>query len=195
MKPFFIQSPKLRFILFLCCHFWWGIFLWGSISRYGLGTSRDSAEYLFTSLNLLRGNGFASFSGQPYVLWPPLYPILLAFIQRLGVSDPLEAAIILQVITFAWISFLLTWLFLKIFSRNLAFAFIGNALAGTGVALTMLFAGVGSDYLHIALMLSMVYLSNEYMTQRKFRFWLLWSIWMSEKYHDKLMPNMSNDQQ
>ena len=171
MKPFTVQNPKLMFLGFHLC---WGIFLWGSISKYGLGTSRDSAEYLFTSLNLSSGNGFTSFSGQPYVLWPPLYPFLLSLLQRLGVNDPLDAAIVLQLITFAWISFLIIWLFSKIFSRNLAFAFIGNALAGTGVALTMLFAGVGSDYLHIALALSMVYLSNEYMKNNRLKtVWLM----------------------
>jgi hypothetical protein len=157
------QNPKARFILFLCFHVVWGTLLGWSIASYGLGTSRDSAEYLFTSLNLTRNLGFISFAGDRYTLWPPLYPMLLSLVQTVSGLNPLQSATVLQWITFAWISILLSWLFLKIFPHRFWFGFMGNALAGTGVALTMLFQGVGSDYLFIALILSFVYFSDRYM--------------------------------
>ena len=144
------QNPKVRFILLLCFHGLWGVLLGWSIASYGLGTSHNSAEYLFTSLNLSKHLGFISFAGDRYTLWPPLYPILLSLIQQIsGLKDPLQAATVLQWITFAWNSILLSWLFLKIFAHRFWFAFMGNALAGTGVSLTMLFQGVGSDYLFL----------------------------------------------
>lgn len=152
----------------------WGVAQWWSVSRFGLGTSRDSVEYLFTSLSLARGDGFVSFMGHPYVLWPPLYPALLSVLQIVGVTDPLDAALVLQLLTFLWIAALTAWLFTRLFPRDFALAFLGNALAGTGVALTWLFQAVGSDYLFIALVLSMVYLCNAYITHNRLRtIWLM----------------------
>ena len=156
-------------MLLLCFHGIWGILLGWSIASYGLGTSRDSAEYLFTSLNLSKHLGFISFAGDRYILWPPLYPILLSVIQQISGFNPLQSASILQWITFGWISLLLSWLFLKIFPDRFLFAFTGNALAGTGVAMTMLFQGVGSDYLFIALVLSFAYFSDQYMSHNHVR--------------------------
>lgn len=169
-----LQNPKLRFAIFLCFHAVWGIFLGWSISSYGLGTSRDSAEYLLTSLNVAKGIGFVSFSGDPYILWPPLYPILLALIQRISGLNPLESAIALQWVTFGWISVLISWLFSKLFPDSFLLAFMGNAIAGTGVALTMLFQSAGSDYLFIALILSFMYYANDYMIHNHVRtIWLM----------------------
>ena len=168
-----IRNPK--FFTLFGFSLAWGVALWWSVSTFGLGTSRDSVEYLFTSLSLTRGEGFISFLGQPYVLWPPLYPILLSLVQIAGGTDPLQAALALQLLTFIWIAVLTAWLFLQIFPKDFPLAFLGNALAGTGVALTWLFQAVGSDYLFIALTLSMVYLCDAYITENRLR--TIW--WMA----------------
>jgi hypothetical protein len=81
--------------------------------------------------------------------------------------DPLDAALALQLLTFVWIAVLTAWLFSRLFPRTFALAFLGNALALTGVGLTMLFQAVGSDYLFIALTLSMVYLCDAYITENR----------------------------
>jgi hypothetical protein len=72
-------------------------------------------------------------------------------------------------LTFVWIAALTAWLFTRLFPRTFALAFLGNALALTGVGLTMLFQSVGSDYLFIALTLSMVYLCDAYITENRLR--------------------------
>jgi len=165
---------RIRFFILFCFHLLWGLGLWWSISVYGLGTSRDSVEYLFTSQNLVLGNGFVSFSGQPYIFWPPLYPLLLSFLQILGVHDLLKAAFVLQIATFLWLAVLLAWLFLRVFGNNFAFAFLGNALVVTNIALTTLFQGVGSDYLFLALILSFIYLCDLYIINSQPKtLWLL----------------------
>lgn len=152
----------------------WGCALWWSVSAFGLGTSRDSVEYLFTSLSLTRGDGFTSFMGQPYVLWPPLYPMLLSLLQIFGVTDPLAAALFLQLLTFVCIAMLTAWLFMRIFPENFGLAFLGNAIAVSGVSLTWLFQSVGSDYLFIALTLSMVYLCASHIKHNRLRtIWLM----------------------
>lgn len=164
----------MKMLVLLGLNLAWGCALWWSVSEHGLGTSRDSAEYLFTSFSLAGGEGFISFLGHRYVLWPPLYPMLLSMLQVVGLSDPLVAALALQLITFIWIAILTAWLFTRIFPGNFALAFLGNAIAASGVSLTWLFQSVGSDYLFIALMLSMVYLCDAYITQNRLRtLWLM----------------------
>jgi len=168
------ENHKSRMLMLLGTHLIWGLILWWSVSTYGLGTSRDSVEYLFTSLSITKGEGFISFLGQPYTLWPPLYPILLSLSQIAGVVNPLDAALVLQLVTFVWISILISWLFLRLFPQNFFLALVGNVLAGTGVALTWLFQSVGSDYLFIALTLSMVYLCDQYITHNRMStIWLM----------------------
>jgi hypothetical protein len=69
-------QSRTKILILLGFNLVWGCALWWSVADYGLGTSRDSAEYLFTSLSLAGGDGFISFMGHRYVLWPPLYPML-----------------------------------------------------------------------------------------------------------------------
>lgn len=169
-----LESHKARKLILFCFHLAWGLGLWWSVSANGLGTSRDSVEYLFTSMSLTKGDGFISFAGGPFILWPPLYPILLSLLQVLGISDPLKAALILQMVTFIWLAALFTWLFLRLFPANFSLAFIGNSILGTGVALTVLFQAVCSDYLFLALVLSFVYYCDKYIVDNQMS--ALWSM-------------------
>ena len=163
-----------KIFLFFGFNLVWGIVLWWSISRYGMGTSRDSAEYLFTSLSLDKGQGFISFSGQPFVLWPPLYPILLAVIQCISRLNPYESAEVLQLITLFLISFCIAQLFLRAFPNNFWLSFIGNSMATVGVSMTMLFQGVGADYLHLLLILGIVLVGGKYMKDHRIQnIWLM----------------------
>ena len=58
---------------------------------YGLGLYWDSIEYIAVARNLLAAEGFTSYNGGHYSMWPPLYPLLLAA-ASLGLFDPLEVA-------------------------------------------------------------------------------------------------------
>lgn len=50
----------------------------------GVGTSPDSWNYFATARNLLAGEGFTRYTGEPFVLWPPLFPLLIAALLGLG---------------------------------------------------------------------------------------------------------------
>jgi hypothetical protein len=50
----------------------------------GVGTSPDTWNYFAAARNLLAGEGFTRYTGEPFVLWPPLFPLLIAALLRLG---------------------------------------------------------------------------------------------------------------
>ena len=57
---------------------------------YGVGLYADSINYIAAARRLLAGEGFANYGGDPYILYPPLYPLLLA--TGLGAIDPAQIA-------------------------------------------------------------------------------------------------------
>jgi hypothetical protein len=50
------QERKQLFVL-MTLHLLWGLILWFSISKYGLGVSTDAVHQLFGGLNLASGPG------------------------------------------------------------------------------------------------------------------------------------------
>ena len=122
-----IRENKL--IVLMAFHAMWGMALWLSISKYGLGISTDSVHYLFAGLNLSRGDGPISFDGSYVLLWPPLYSTLLAIIHLATGLDIFVSSNVLQFIAFAVTSYCLSILFLKIFPDNFLFAVLGNILS------------------------------------------------------------------
>jgi len=59
----------------------------------------DAAVYLDTAYNLVHGRGLAYLSDgrlQPYVFWPPLFPLLIAAVQALLHTDGITAAYIVS---------------------------------------------------------------------------------------------------
>ena len=71
-------------------------------AEHGLAVSVDSVKYLSTARSVLDGEGFVQFDGEPYVLWPPLYPLAIAAI-GLADSGLVEALRIAHVVVFAGI--------------------------------------------------------------------------------------------
>ena len=60
-------------------------------ARHGAGFTADSAWYVATARTLARGEGFTAHAAQPFVNWPPLFPLTLALPAAAGV-DALVAA-------------------------------------------------------------------------------------------------------
>ncbi len=54
--------------------------------QFGPGGTADSVTYLSVGENLAEGRGFVRFDGRAFAAWPPLYPILLAVVTRLGLE-------------------------------------------------------------------------------------------------------------
>ena len=100
-------------------------------ATYGAAVRGDSTFFLSTALNFLAGEGWRDFLGRPMVLWPPLFPLLLAAGGWVGI-EPLEAGRLLNAAAFG-LTILAAgcWLRSNLWSRWLA-------LAATGIIVTSL---------------------------------------------------------
>lgn len=84
-----------------------------STSRYGAGLSPDSVHYIATARHISAGDGVISYTGNPVVVWPPLYPAVLAFVDYTTGIDPLSSAHVVNAILFGIIAYLSGLLFFK----------------------------------------------------------------------------------
>ena len=135
-----------KLLILLVFHACWGLMLALSISKYGLGVSTDATAYMFAGASWVEGNGLVDFSGGQYVLWPPLYPMLIGFLHLTGLST-FAAAHVIQFAAFGLIAYFSSVLLLKLFPDDLAFAFLGAFLVAIAPVSVSTFLMVGTDYL------------------------------------------------
>ena len=55
-------------------------------ANYGPAVLSDSTTFLSTAMNFLAGEGWRDFADRPMVLWPPLFPLLLAVVGWVGIE-------------------------------------------------------------------------------------------------------------
>ena len=91
-------------------------------AAYGAAITVDATYFLSTVLNFLAGEGWRDFAGRPLTLWPPLFPLLLAASDWIGI-DPLEAGRWINAIVFG-LTILVAgcWLHSNLRSQGLALA-------------------------------------------------------------------------
>src|SRR5512142_173279 len=95
-------------------------------SRYGAGVSSDAARNLSTADSLLQGKGFVDMLGQPFLLWPPLYPALLAGLSLITGLGTFDVGWYLNVVLLAVNIWLSGWLLYLIFRDKPYFAVFGS---------------------------------------------------------------------
>ncbi len=102
-------------------------------SKYGVGLSPDSADYLSAARSLPAGQGYRCHYGGLYTGWPPLFPTLLAAGGLTGI-EPLLGARLLNSLALGLIIFLSGQLFLRCTtSRLLVLAGTLSVLASSSV--------------------------------------------------------------
>ena len=151
-----------KLVVLMTLHLLWGLVLWFSISKYGLGVSTDGVQQLFGGLNLASGNGLVSYDGGPLILWPPLYPVLLALARWITGMQMLGAAVVVQAAAFIGLALALAVLFLKVFNGDLGLAIAGTVLAQAGSVVVIAFGMVGADYVHVFLVALILVLTGHY---------------------------------
>jgi len=132
-------------------------------ATYGAGVSGDSVDYISTADNLLRGLGFRDYAGEPYLYWPPLYPLLLAGLSWLTEGDPLVVARFLNAACFGLIVFLSGLLFQRSFQKRSAWVYLGPMIVLTSLSLVSLAANITTDPLFIVLVLIYALLAGAYL--------------------------------
>ena len=89
----------------------------------------DSVHYLSTAINLLAVEGWQDFKGYPMMMWPPLFPLLLAAAGWLGI-EPFAAGRWINATAFGLTIFAAgCWLRSNLRSRGLALAATGAIAA------------------------------------------------------------------
>jgi hypothetical protein len=131
--------------------------------------STDSVHLLFGGLNLAEGHGLISYDGSFLILWPPLYPVLLALVHLASGLDMLAAAGVLQAAAFLGLSLCLSILFLRIFPDNFSLALGANVLCDVGAVVLIGFDEVGSDYVHLFLVMLSALLTGYYVETKSGR--------------------------
>jgi hypothetical protein len=122
-------------------------------SPYGPGISTDAVNYLATADQVAAGEGFTSFEGGPYVLWPPLYPALLAIPKAIFGLDPLSFGAALNAGAFAVLIFLFGVLAGRVLGSHWFLSTLAAAAALLSTGTLAVSANIGSDALFIVLML------------------------------------------
>jgi len=79
--------------------------LWFVMSQHGIGLSPDSAGYLAVASNLIEGKGFVSYSGEPLIVHPPLYPLAVATLSFLFGLELTTSALVLNLLLIASTAF------------------------------------------------------------------------------------------
>jgi hypothetical protein len=131
-------------------------------SLNGPGLSTDAVNYLSTADNVARGIGFRNFEGDHYVLWPPLYPAILAGFELLFGVDPQVSASVLNALAFGGIVLLMGILARRILERDVILCSwaVGGALLSTSTF--AISVNVASDPIFIVLALSFLILFDGY---------------------------------
>jgi hypothetical protein len=62
----------------------------------GIATGDDGVGYRATADSLVAGDGLGYFLEQPLTVWPPVWPVLMALVDRISPLDTLGAAIVLN---------------------------------------------------------------------------------------------------
>ena len=91
-----------------------------------IGISPDSIHYIGTARNLIAGDGFNSYNNSPLLLYPPFYPLLLAFFGLIFKTDPLVLANTINSVLFGLITFSTGVIAFSLTRKSIVFAFLAS---------------------------------------------------------------------
>ncbi len=122
-------------------------------SKYGAGVSSDAARNLSTADSLLAGKGFVDMMGGPFILWPPLYPLVMAGLSLLTNWSTFQSAWYLNVFLYAVNIWLAGWFLYQIFMDKPVYAVFGALVILLSRSMLRIHANVASEPLFTTLTL------------------------------------------
>lgn len=114
-------------------------------SRYGAGVSSDAARNLSTAESLIAGRGFVDMVGGPFVLWPPLYPLLLAGLSALTRTATFAVAWYFNILLFGLNIWLAGWWLYVVFRDRPFYAIAGALVFLLSRSMLRIHANVASE--------------------------------------------------
>src|SRR5512141_2450990 len=132
-------------------------------SKYGAGVSSDAARNLSTADSLLAGKGFVDMLGAPFILWPPLYPLVLAGLSLLTRWTSFQSAWYLNVVLYVVNIWLSGWLLYRIFPGKLLYAAAGALIILLSRSTLRIYANVASEPLFASFMLLFFFAAARYL--------------------------------
>jgi hypothetical protein len=128
-------------------------------------------EYIAAADSLLRGEGFLNFQGEVYILWPPLYPLLLAGAHLLSGLDVIAAGWVLNALA-QGATVLLTGVVMRLcFPDTLIWPAFGAFLSVVSVSYLSLASNIASDTLFTLMALAFFIACQRYLVTSS-RGWL-----------------------
>ena len=137
--------------------------VWYITAVYGPGVGTDGAIQVSTADHLLSGQGFVDYAGNPYVRWPPLYPIVLAALSMITGLDTLSLGWFLNIALFGVNVWLGSALLYTCFPDEPLWAIAGSMVMATSVSLLSLSANIGTDPLFITMVLCWLLVASRYL--------------------------------
>jgi len=121
-------------------------------SKYGVGLTGDSISYIALANNILKNFSFTDISGEPFVLWPPGYSLVLA-----GFSLPVGGDVYSVLLPVNLIFYIATviclWLLLKPRLYSRIFTYLVLATAALSPAVIRIFSFAFAEVPFIPLLL------------------------------------------
>jgi hypothetical protein len=143
-------------------------------SKYGVGISPDSVTYISVARNVAKGVGYVGYDGYYFVLQPPLYPALLAAMNKLFLLDPLISAGYLNALFLGLIIYVSGLLLLR-HVRYYVLAIVGTIAILVSLLPMQIFLIALSEPLFIVLILLYFYYFDIYRTDGTIASFLLFS--------------------
>ncbi len=128
-----------------------------STAKYGAGLSPDSVGYLDAARSLASGKGFGSL-----VWWPPLYPMLLAFVSFATGLAPTAFAHFVNAVLFALVIYLSAQLLHPGSRRSVAYSLLGVCAVLFARPFSEVYAMAWSECLFIPLVLLYLIFAQRY---------------------------------
>lgn len=135
---------------------------------YGTAVSPDSIFYISTARNLAEGNGLISFDGAPLILWPPLYPIILAIPDIIFNIDPLVSSPVINALIFGFTIFFSGLLFNRYLVSTPVYPLLGATMVLFSPVLQDLSTKAWSENLFILLIIIFLFYLDNYLNKKKF---------------------------
>ena len=139
--------------------------VWYITALHGPGVGTDGAIQVSTADHLLHGRGFVDYAGNPYLRWPPLYPLVLAGLSLISGIDSFSIGWFLNWALFGiniWLGGILLY---TCFSNEPVWAIVGTLIMASSVSLVALSATLGTDPLFITLVLGWILAAGRYLTR------------------------------